>query len=72
MLFSAFLGKNVLFSVECPIFPENATILKVLGTKNDISFKVCYSVLISWEKNFCLASLGIKFTPICTTVHMYL
>ena len=53
MLFSVFLGKNVFFSVECPIFPGKHYYSEGFGhKKNFFSFKVCYSVLISWKKKF--------------------
>ena len=65
-LYGVLLKSTCAFSVECPIFPGKHHYLKVLGTKNYISFKVCYSVLISLEKKFYLALLNIKFTPICT------
>ena len=65
--------KCAFFLLSVLFFHENTTIWKVLGTKNYISFEVCYSVVISWGKNFpAFLLLGIKFTPIWTAVHMYL
>ena len=72
VLFSAFWGQNVLFLLSVLFFQENTIILEVLGTiKLHLFQSLLFCTNFSRKKIFCLALLRIKFTPVCTTVHMY-
>ena len=73
VLFSAFFRQKYgVFSVEPPVFQEKHYCSQGFGHK-EVTF-LSKSVLLYkfLGKMLGLTSLGIKFTPICTTVHMYL
>ena len=64
LFYAFFLGKNVLFFIEPPIFSGKHHYSEGFEHKKVNFFKVFFPVLIFWKKILGLTSLGIKFTPI--------